>query len=336
MRLYRLGDEGAPVRDIQNRLEALGHDASPDVKGLFGEGTERAVISFQKAKGLDADGIVGPDTWRSLYEAGYRLGDRLIFMRRPMIRGEDVSELQSRLNSLGFDAGKVDGIYGPDTEKAVIEFQYNRNLAEDGRVGPEVVTEVQLVSRGDPKEGRDSIREREWLRLLPPTLAGTRVYLDPGCRDEDESARAWEAATNAATAIQEAGGIPLLSRSQDTTLPERVRVRRANRLGSDIIIALRMSRSDEDSVFYFGSEHSTSAAGEELAQAVAAAVGGRVEARASSILKETRAPTAVISHTRLDAKVGLAVVQGLDLFFRSAASRRGSADGESGGPAPAG
>lgn len=322
MRLYHVGDEGAPVRDIQNRLEALGHDCTPDVKGLFGRGTKMAVLSFQKAKGLDADGIVGPDTWRSLYEAGYRLGDRLVFMRRPMIRGEDVSELQSRLNSLGFDAGKVDGIFGPDTERAVTEFQQNRNLAEDGRVGPEVVTEIELVSRGDPKEGRDAIREREWLRLLPPTLAGTRVYLDPGCRDDEESARAWEAATNAATAIKGSGGIPLLSRSQDTTLPERVRVRRANRLGSDIIVAFRVSREDEDSVFYFGSEHSSSAAGEELARAIASAMGGRVEARASSILKETRAPTAVIAHTDLGTKVGVVVAQGLDLFFRSAASRR--------------
>ena len=198
MRLYRLGDEGPAVRDIQNRLEALEFDCRPDVRGLFGEGTGRAVIAFQEAKGLDADGIVGPDTWRSLYEAGYRLGDRIIFMRRPMIRGEDVSELQSRLNSMGFDTGKVDGIYGPDTQRAVVEFQHNRHLAEDGRVGPEVVTELRLVSRGDPKEGREAIREREWLRLLPPTIAGARVFLDPGCRDGEESRHTWETATAAA------------------------------------------------------------------------------------------------------------------------------------------
>jgi N-acetylmuramoyl-L-alanine amidase len=245
-----------------------------------------------------------------------------------MIRGEDVSELQSRLNSLGFDAGKVDGTYGPDTERAVIEFQHNRNLAEDGRVGPEVVTEIQLVSRGDPKDGRDAIREREWLRLLPATLAGARIYLDPGCRDPRESEQAWEAANDAAIAIREAGGIPLLSRSQDTTLPERVRARRGNRLGSDIIVALRSSRDTADRVFYFGSEHSTSAAGEELARAIAVVVGGSVEARANSILKETRAPTAVVSHTRLDADLGQAIVEGLQLFFRSAASRRAAADQE--------
>src|SRR5688572_25343905 len=148
MRLYRVGDEGAAVRDIQERLDALGYPTESDPSSTFAQGTQVAVQEFQKARGLDVDGIVGPDTWRSLYEAGYRLGDRMLFLRRPMKRGEDVSEIQSRLSSLGFDVGKVDGIFGPKTEEAIIEFQHNRNLAEDGKAGPEVVTEIHLVTRG--------------------------------------------------------------------------------------------------------------------------------------------------------------------------------------------
>jgi N-acetylmuramoyl-L-alanine amidase len=315
MRLYRVGDEGPAVRDIQDRLFALGFDPSPDERSCFGEGTRRAVGRFQKAKGLDSDGIVGPDTWRSLYEAGYRLGDRIIFMRRPMIRGEDVAELQSRLNSLGFDSGKVDGIYGPQTETAVIDFQHNRHLAEDGRVGPEVVTEIHLVTRGEMKEGRQAIREREWLRMLPETMAGARIFLDADCRDADEAHDAWDAASAAALAIQEAGGVPVMSRSSDVTLPERLRARRANRVGSDLIVAFRINRDGDDSVFYFASEHSSSQAGAELARSIALTVGGRVEGRASAMLKETRAPAAVVSMRRLDEKTGLAVAEGLSQFF---------------------
>lgn len=321
MRLYRLGDDGPPVRDIQDRLAALGHDSNGDPRGRFEDGTRGAVISFQKAKGLDADGIVGPDTWRALYEAGFRLGDRLLFMRRPMLRGEDVSELQSRLNSLGFDSGKVDGVFGPDTEHAVLDFQDNRNLAEDGKAGPEVVTEMHLVTRGEMREGRQAIREREWMRRLPPTIAGARVYLDAGCRDPEESRQTWEAATSAALAIQEAGGLPMMSRSQDTQLPERVRARRANRMGSDIIVAFRMNRDGNDRVFYFASEHSASAAGEKLAEAISATAGGAVEGRANAMLKETRAPAAMVSRERHDDKTGLLVVDGLHLFFESAAVR---------------
>ena len=33
----------------------------------------------------------------------------------PNLRGEDVAELQRILARLGFDCGRVDGIYGPDT-----------------------------------------------------------------------------------------------------------------------------------------------------------------------------------------------------------------------------
>ncbi|HUG08750.1 MAG TPA: peptidoglycan-binding protein [Acidimicrobiia bacterium] len=317
MRLYRVGDKGPAVRDIQDRLAALGFE-SKDERSIFAKGTERAVADFQKAKGLDVDGIVGPDTWRSLYEAGYRLGDRLLFLRRPMIRGEDVAELQSRLNSLGFDSGKVDGIYGPGTEHAVIDFQHNRHLAEDGRVGPEVVTELHLVTRGEMKEGRQAIREREWLRMLPETVAGARVFLDADCRDAEETRDAWEAASAAALAIQDAGGLPMMSRSNDTQLPERLRARRANRMGSDLIIAFRLNREGDDCVFYFASEHSSSRAGQELAESIALTVGARVEGRAFAMLKETRAPAAVVALHTLDEKSGLAVAEGLNQFFAEA------------------
>ena len=315
MRLYRLGDEGTAVRDIQARLAALGHPFDPDPQGTFGDGTMAAVVAFQKAKGLDADGIVGPDTWRSLYEAGYRFGDRLLFLRRPMMRGEDVAEAQSRLSALGFDSGKIDGIFGPDTERAVLEFQHNRALAEDGKIGPAVVTELQLVTRGEMKKGREAIREREWLRRLPPTVAGARVYLDAGCRTDEESRTAWEAASSAALKLQELGGLPVMSRSVESKLPERVRARRANRLGADIIVAFQLDTEDRNCVFYFASEHSRSEVGEKLAVNIAKRTGGDVEGRANAMLKETRAPAIVVSVPELSGQIGTSVTDGLRDFF---------------------
>jgi N-acetylmuramoyl-L-alanine amidase len=323
-----MGDEGAAVRDIQERLDALGYPSEPDRRSVFSDGTRQAVRGFQKARGLDVDGIVGPDTWRSLYEAGYRLGDRMLFLRRPMMRGEDVSEIQSRLSSLGFDVGKVDGIFGPKTEQAILDFQHNRGLAEDGKAGPEVVTEVHLVTRGEMKEGRQAVREREWLRRLPPTVAGARVYLDAGCRDAHEASVAWEAASAAALGLQELGGLPVLSRSQDGSLPERLRARRANVLGADLIIAFQINPDGEDFVFYFSSEHGGSAAGELLARSIASVAGGKVEGRASAMLKETRAPAVVVSRGKLDDELGYAVADGLTEFFAKAGSGIDAAPGE--------
>ncbi len=213
---------------------------------------------------------MGPDTWRSLYEAGYRLGDRLLFYRRPMIRGEDVSEIQSRLNSLGFDAGKVDRDIWTRHRKGCARVPNEpRFVAEDGKAGPEVVTELRLVTRGEMKAGRHALREQEWLRRLPNTLVGARVYLDAGCRNPTEARSAWVAASATALQLQQSGGLPILSRSEDVSLPERLRARRANRYGSDIIIAFQLSNDDEDRVLFFSSEHSRSAAGAMLASAIA-------------------------------------------------------------------
>jgi N-acetylmuramoyl-L-alanine amidase len=318
MRLYRLGDLGEPVRDIQDRLSALGYDCSADPRGDFGSPTHTAVLAFQRDRGLNPDGLVGPETWRRLYEAGYRLGDRILYLRRPMLRGEDVAELQSRLNNLGFDAGKVDGVFGPKTGEAVLDFQHNRGLPEDGKAGPEVITEMQLVTRGPMRAGREAIREREWLRSLPAHVVGTRVFFDPACRNLREAAAAWAAAGAASLELQERGGLPLTSRAADTSLPERVRAGRANRMGAELVVSFQLAEVGEDAVYYFGSERSRSEAGALLAERVAAIVGGRVEARATSILRETRAPAVIVAHHRLDEEVGRKTVEGLEAFFLTA------------------
>lgn len=317
MRLYRLGDTGEPIRDIQDRLAGLGLDTGTDPRGEFGEGTRRAVIEFQHSRGLSADGVVGPDTWRALYEAGYRLGDRLLFLRRPMLRGDDVAELQSRLNGLGFDAGKVDGVFGADTQRAVLEFQRNRHLAEDGRAGPEVITELRLVTRATLRAGREAVRELEWLRARQPTVVGARIYLDASCRTESEAATTWIAANAAAISLQERGGVPLLSRSHDVALPERLRARRANRLGADLIVSLSVSE-DPAMVYYYSSELGRSEVGAMLAQAVASRLGTEYAGRATPMLKETRAPAVVVELPELDEKTAVAVVEGVEDFFRRA------------------
>lgn len=317
MRLFRLGDSGEPVRDIQDRLSALGHACDPDPRGEFREATSAAVQAFQRDRGLVVDSVVGPDTWRALYEAGYRLGDRLLFLRRPMLRGDDVSEIQSRLNNLGFDAGKADGIFGVDTQRAVTDFQHNRGLGEDGVAGPEVITELKLVSRGQLSTGREAIREREWLRSLRPTVVGTRVMFDPASRDDEESHGAWAAATAAAIALQEQGGLPIISRSMDVSMPERVRAMRANRLGADIIVSFQRCDGQGAGVFSFETPRAKSEAGAGLAAHIATALGLERGGRASAILRETRSPAVVVSVTQLDADLGRRTVEGLERFFRS-------------------
>lgn len=315
MRRFQVGSTGEGVRDIQERLSALGHDCDRDPPGEFGAATLAAVRAFQGDRGLPVDGVVEQDCWRALYEAGYRLGDRLLFLRRPMLRGDDVAELQIRLDALGFDTGKPDGIFGPQTEQGLRDFQLNRGLAIDGVSGPEVITELRLVARGTMRAGRVTLREREWLRSRPATLVGARVYFDPACRTQKEAAVSWEAATAASIALQQRGGTPVLSRGVDSTFPERVRARRANRMGADVIVSFQLTDIPPGVVSYFASPRSHSVAGKLIASCLAEALSLPTEGQATAILRETRSPAVVVATPELGAKTGEAAVVGLEASF---------------------
>ena len=59
------GATGNITKLLQQKLVSLGYNTN-GIDGIFGVGTEKAVICFQKAYGLVADGIVGQNTWRKL------------------------------------------------------------------------------------------------------------------------------------------------------------------------------------------------------------------------------------------------------------------------------
>ncbi|MDH3729653.1 MAG: peptidoglycan-binding protein [Acidimicrobiia bacterium] len=311
MKLYRSGSSGAAVRDIQARLGVLGFDIGIDAEGEFGSSTEKAVKAFQTKRGLDADGIVGPDTWRDLANSGHRIGDRLLYHRRPMIRGDDVFELQKRLNSLGFDSGKEDGIFGPDTLRALLDFQRNRNMAEDGICGSEVATELDLVKRATTKEGRRDVAERLWITELPMTVAGLRIMLDPAVRTEEEGSAAWRAVTAAAAVLRDKGATVLISRSEDTEPEASLRASRINRQGVDLVISFGTAAADGDGCYFFATERSSSEAGHRIATEIGKALETPIAGRSYVLLRETRAPAVVINDSELGEGTGVAAAAGL-------------------------
>jgi N-acetylmuramoyl-L-alanine amidase len=136
------------------------------------------VKAFQAARGLRPDGICDAQTWAALVEAGWRLGDRYLYLRSPNLRGDDVAELQRRLGRLGFDAGRVDGIFGPLAGTALHEFQRNVGLTPDGICGYETVQALQRLGGRTPAgPAVAAVREEELLRQAPPTLAGRRIVV---------------------------------------------------------------------------------------------------------------------------------------------------------------
>ena len=71
LRLYDGYPHTSPqLRDSVRELQAMlrRHDRDIVIDGLFGHGTEGLVRSFQQARGLRSDGVVGPGTWQALLD----------------------------------------------------------------------------------------------------------------------------------------------------------------------------------------------------------------------------------------------------------------------------
>lgn len=200
MQVYRRGDLGPAVAEIRAKLAVLGllpanragELALSGGDASFDAACDRAVRGFQQARGLNVDGMVGPETYRALDEARWRLGDRLLShtVSHPFT-GDDVVELQQRLLDMGFDPGRCDGIFGRRTDAALREFQRNVGLAPDGTCGPTTLRALAQLARTPAVGGHPQLlREAELLHRAGPALVGKVVVLDPGHGGADRGSRA--------------------------------------------------------------------------------------------------------------------------------------------------
>ena len=124
----RTGATGNFVTILQYLLNQNG--ANLVVDGNFGGNTQRAVVDFQRNNNLTQDGIVGRNTWNKLLN----LNPSSEVLRRGA-RSSAVQFLQRLLLSYLYPITDLDGIFGPETERAVRAFQSENNLSVDGVVG---------------------------------------------------------------------------------------------------------------------------------------------------------------------------------------------------------
>ena len=137
--LLKAGSSGEQVKALQRGLKILCcYSGTPD--GKYGGGTEAAVQKFQKQQGIEADGIVGDETWRCMVEELFSLG--------------------TALKEQGFYKGYVSGAPSVKLYEALCAFQRARGLQPDGmagsatrarlfRYGESVVFPLDLGSKGD-------------------------------------------------------------------------------------------------------------------------------------------------------------------------------------------
>jgi hypothetical protein len=116
------GSTGENVSSIQYLIND--HGGTLTVDGDFGPKTTAAVRVFQRTHDLTVDGIVGDQTWTAL-----------IVEVSAGSTGDAVRAVQSQIHSRSGWL-TIDGIFGPETESAVKNFQGDIGLTVDGIVGP--------------------------------------------------------------------------------------------------------------------------------------------------------------------------------------------------------
>ena len=152
------GATGVAVEDIQERLTSLGYAVEKGEREaqLFGRSTATAVARFRLDHGLSLGEAVDTATWSVFVDEGYQLGDRTLYLRLPNFHGNDVRQLQERLNVLGFSCGEPDGVYGVHTEAAVKLFQESIGALADGMAFPDTfdaIERLRHVWAGKPAAG---------------------------------------------------------------------------------------------------------------------------------------------------------------------------------------
>ncbi len=278
------GQSSPAVADLQARLGVLTHPCAPDPPGEFASGTEEAVRSFQRARGLEVDGRCGSQTWTALEDAGRQLGDRLLYLTAPMLRGDDVEELQTALGSLGFDAGWIDGIFGPETAAALTEFQINLGLNGDGIFGPAALRAVlRLTGRTGPATPVAALREVERLTHRSRMVSDQRVVVsDPG-----GSAPVAEAI---ARRLLQAGARAIVVHDPDPSS----RAAMANHFDASLVYSVRSQLTSGISHAYYRGPTFESVGGRRLADLVCGElnevlpIAGRCVGQQIPLLKETR------------------------------------------------
>ena len=323
---FRLGDHGPAVAQVRDHLARLGlltgeprerlDEAALDA--TFDGIVDQAVRAFQQQRGLLADGVVGPETWRRLDDARWRLGDRVLrLVTRRMVSGDDVVALQSRLLELGFDPGRVDGVFGPDTDRALREFQRNTGSPVDGLCGPVTFKDLGRLARTVTGGEPHALREAERLNRSGPGLAGKVVVIDPGHGGDDPGVQAHgltEASVVADLAARIEGRLAAVGVTtvlthgrlpDDAPTPtEADRAGLANDVDADLVLSLHTDGSSSAhaqgvaTFFYGAGRHGVhSVVGEAFADLLQAEVvartdllDGRADAKTWELLRGTRMP----------------------------------------------
>ena len=228
--------------------------------------------------------------WSTLIEASWSLGDRILYVRTPNLRGDDVAELQSVLNRLGFDCGRVDGVFGEHTQRALVDFQRNMGLEPNGIAAPDIVAMLARVSsQSGDGPGVAVVREREELTDSTSPLTA-RVVLG-GFDGVADVLRATQHRAHDA--------FPFSTTVESDAVTQ---ARAANQYGADVYVGFESNDLDDCVIYFYEVPTFHSVGGKALAERIVATMRDRLpelNVRAQGVrhpvLRETRMPAVLCS-----------------------------------------
>jgi len=264
--------------------------------------TESEIRSFQQARGLDVTGFVDAVTARALEESQWKLGDRSLYLHTvDLMRGDDIAALQTRLTEMGFDCGRVDGIYGPRTEAAVKDFQKSVGATVDGKCGPATIIALirltKIVSGGVPS----TLRQNATQQSRGPALANKVIVLNP----DSDNEIVYDVAVRTEGRLLALGASVFLTRGVSNNPSEQDRIKFSNKSNADLMIALSLDSYTNEkahgaATYFYGSDaHGVhSIVGERFASLVQREICARTDlancrthAKTWDLLRLTTAPT---------------------------------------------
>jgi N-acetylmuramoyl-L-alanine amidase len=217
---------------------------------------------------------------------------------------------------MGFDCGRVDGLFGVETEQALREFQRNIGVVADGTCGPATFKALNQLSRTVVGGRPHAMRDSEAINRAGPALAGKLLIIDPGHGGPgpnstpgrlDEGELVYDLASRIEGRLTATGASAFLTRGPDGAPEgpgEEDRASFANAAGADLLLSLHVNRLANPAAcgvatYYYGSDEfgHYSTVGEKLADLVQREICSRtdlvdcrVHAKNWDLLRRTRMP----------------------------------------------
>ena len=266
--------------DLSNKIQAAGYQFPADLiecKSLV----ELFLDDYNIEKSISKENL-----WLELLNQGYNLGDRILNLSNPVLKGSDIEELQEMLSRLGFYSEPINSEYTKELMKAVESFQENRGLSVDGVVGLNTAIEIKKLIRPTLDKSLN-----EAIKGFRPPSSNFNICINI------ENIGEYRQQVVFYESIKEIGtnsgmNINFVSEAGEEMSKENI-ISFINKINPSLFITF--ANSQLESVNYFKGKHSVSNIGKKLAEEIESQLNHNAVGKNNLLLKNTKSVSLIIN-----------------------------------------